>query len=581
MATVPAFGLSRAVSDGAVPIPKAATGVAGLDEILHGGFPAGHTSLVSGGPGTGKTVLAMQFLLSGIARGEPGIFVTMEERGDSIRQEARSFGWDLAPVEEAGSLFVFDARIDPQAVLSGTFDMGALLAIIDGQARAMGARRVIIDALDMLLRLFDDPGRARNEVYALHEWLAERGFTVILTAKAASTGETLQPYEFLDFMADCVIFLDNRVTSQLSTRRLRVIKFRGSSFVRSEHPFFISASGIRFIPVAGLELTHAPLGEHISSGLPEFDEILGGGYRRASCTLISGTTGTGKTTLASTFASSACNRGEKVLYLDFEESQSALVSGMRSAGIDLLPAIQSRCLLVVASMPEAMGAEEHLIQAVDLLDRHKPDHLVIDAVSSTRRMGGERAAFDYLVRLINVAKERGITILLTNQTTGFMEEHEISGVGISSLVDTVIFLRYLDQGGELNRTSLVLKSRGSRHSNQYREYHITDDGVQFMDVFEGEAGVTTGAVRQEQEARQAVEERRRAQQRLALETQIAQRKAARDAQVAELDAQIAAVELELENMRLEEDLRGVSRESRLRLRTSPGGEPDTSAGGAQ
>ena len=472
----------------------------------------------------------------------------------------------MVPFENAGSLFLFDARLDPQAVISGGFNLSALLAIIGGQARAIGAKRIVIDAIDMLMRLFDDPRRVRNEIYALHEWLSDYGLTVILTSKAATTGETVHPYDFLDFMADCVIFLDNRVSEQLSTRRLRVIKFRGSDFSRSENPYIISGSGIRFIPVAALELRHAALGAHVSSGQPEFDAILGGGFRRASCTLISGTTGTGKTTLASTFSRGACERGEKVLYLDFEESQEALASGMLSAGIDLRPAIDGGCLTVLATMPEAMGAEEHLIRTVDQMNRLKPDHLILDAVSSIGRMGTEQAAFDFLVRLLNVAKERGITILLINQTAGFMDEHEISGVGISSLVDTVIFLRYVESGGEVNRNLLVLKSRGSRHSNQYREYRITDDGMQIAQLFGGEGGTLTGAARQEQELREALEERRRLQQRNALETQIAQRRAAREAQLADLEAEIATAELELENLNLEEDIRQAGRATRLRMR---------------
>jgi circadian clock protein KaiC len=439
----------------------------------------------------------------------------------------------------------------------------------------------------MLMRLFDDPRRARNEVYALHEWLADRNLTVILTAKAAPSGETIHPYDFLDFMADCVIFLDNRVADQLSTRRLRVIKFRGSSFSRSENPYIITSKGIRFIPITGLELDHAPLGEHVSSGQPDFDVILGGGFRRASCALISGTTGTGKTTLASTFARAACERGDRVLYMDFEESQDALVSGMLSSGIDLMPAISAGCLKVLATMPEAMGAEEHLIRTVEIMDDFRPQHLVLDAVSSIGRMGSEQSAFDFLVRVLNVAKTRGITIILINQTAGFMDEHEISGVGISSLVDTVIFLRYVESGGEINRNLLVLKSRGSRHSNQYREYRITDDGVQIQALFGGEGGAVTGAARQEQEAREALEERRRHQQRAALESQIAKRRAARQAQLAELDAEIATAELELENLQLEEDIRQAGRATRLRMRgsyTNGSGPPEAvtaAAGGAE
>jgi circadian clock protein KaiC len=566
-------------------IEKSSTGILGLDDILRGGVPARRTTLISGGPGTGKTVLALQFILEGIRLGEPGIFLTMEERAEAIRENALSLGWDLVPLENDGSLFLFDARLDPQAVLSGNFDFSALLAIIGGAAEAMGAKRIVLDALDMLMRLFDDPRRARNEIYALHEWLTARGLTVILTAKAAANGETVQPYDFLDFMADCVIFLDNRITHQLSTRRLRVIKFRGSDFARSENPFIITEEGIRFIPMSRLELGHAPLGKHVSSGQPDFDILLGGGFRQASCSLISGTTGTGKTTMASTFARAACQRGERVLYLDYEESQDALLSGMLSVGIDLQPAIQSGCLTVQSMMPETLGAEEHLIRTVDLMDSIRPHHLVLDAVSSIGRMGDATAAFDFLVRLLNIAKERGTTILLINQTAGFRAEHEISGVGISSLVDTVVFLRYVESGGEINRSLLVLKSRGSRHSNQYREYRITDDGIHITPLFAGEGGTLTGAARQEQEAREALEVRRRQQQRAALESQIAQRRAARDAQMIELDAEIAAAQLELENLILEEDIRQTGRATRLRIRSAdinhnPAEEVADAGGGA-
>jgi circadian clock protein KaiC len=547
-------------------LSKMATDIAGLDEILEGGLPKGRTTLVSGGPGTGKTVLGLEFLYRGAVAGEPGILVAFEERADAVRQNAASLGWDLAPLEQAGQLFLMEARLDPQVVLSGSFDLQGLLAIIGGQATTMGARRIVIDALDVLLRIFDDPARERNQIYALHDWLMDRQMTAILTVKTSPGGEAAPRYEFLDFMADCVIYLDQRVTGQVSTRRLRVIKYRGSGFGRNEYPYVITGEGISLLPISTAGLGHEPLGPKVSSGHPRLDSIMDGGYRRASCALIAGTSGTGKTTLACTFARAACERGEKVLYINFEESEGAMVSAMLSPAIDLRPALQAGTLQVMTAMPEAMGAEEHLVRAFKALEVFQPQHVVVDAISSCKRMGTEQVAFEYVVRLVNACKERGITCILINQAAGFKEEQEISGIGISSLVDTVIFLRYIDVGGEINRMLLVMKSRGSKHSNQYREFLITDQGIDVADVYVGEGGVLTGVARQEQEAREAAERQRRQQMLQQKEAQITRRRAALEAQVAAMQAEIEAAEAELEALQLEEEVAQRSREVRAEMR---------------
>ena len=547
-------------------LPKVATSIAGLDEVLEGGLPKGRTTLVSGGPGTGKTVLGLEFLYRGAVDGEPGIFVAFEERADAVRKNALSLGWDLAPLEQAGQLFLMEARLDPEVVLSGDFNLKALLAIIGGQAEAIGARRIVIDAVDVLMRIFDDPARERNELYALHDWLMDREMTTILTVKTSPGGDASSRYEFLDFMADCVVSLDQRVTGQISTRRLRVIKYRGSGFGRNEYPYVITEEGMTLLPISTVGLGHQPLGPKVSSGHPRLDAIMDGGYRRASCILISGTTGTGKTTLASTFVQAACERGEKVLYINLEESEAAMVSGMLSPGIDLHPALQAGTLQVMTAMPEAMGAEEHLIRAFQVLATFQPDHVVVDAISACQRMGTEQAAFDYVMRLVNACKEQGITCILNNQVAGFREEHEISGIGISSLVDAVIFLRYIDVGGEINRMVLVMKSRGSKHSNQYCEFLITDQGIDIADVYVGEGGVLTGVARQEQEAREAAEHRRRQQVLRQKEAQIAQRQAALEAQVAAMQAEIKAAEAELETLQLEEEVAQTGRGVRAGMR---------------
>ncbi len=462
------------------PIPKVPTQVPGLDEVLEGGLPRGRTTLVSGGPGSGKTVLGLEFLCRGAAAGEPGVFVTFEEGAKAIRRNAMSMGYDLPALEKAGKVAIVEARFDGEEVLSGEFDILGLLSIVGGQARKIRARRIMLDALDVLLRIFGDLRRERNELYRLHEWLVKQGMTSILSVKAHSGEDMASQYEFLEYMADCVIRLDHRVVGQVATRRLRVIKYRGSGFGTNEYPYVIGEHGVILIPVSKTELTHQPLGPKISSGLTRLDAMLDGGYRRASCILIAGTSGTGKTTLASTFARAACHRGQKVLYLNFEESQEAMVAGMCSAGIDLRAALRARKLLVQTALPEALGSDNHLLRALEAIDTFKPDHMIVDAISACVRMGSERAAFDYLMRLVSVVKERGITCILTNQISGMVGgDEELSGIGFSSVVDAVIQLRFVETDEEIGRKLLVVKSRGAAHSNRRQPFIITGQGIQF------------------------------------------------------------------------------------------------------
>lgn len=462
------------------PIPKVPTQVLGLDEVLEGGLPRGRTTLVSGGPGSGKTVLGLEFLCRGALAGEPGVFVTFEERADAIRTNALSMGWDLAALEKAGKVAVVEARLYGEEVLSGDFDIQGILAIVEGHAKRIRAKRVVMDALDVLMRVYGDAQRERSELYRLHNWLIDRKLTTVLSVKAQLAGNIEHQYEFLDFMADCVIRLDHRVVGQVATRRLRVIKYRGSGFGTNEYPYVIGNHGIVLFPLTQAELTHQPLGQKVSSGLAGLDVMLNGGFRRAACILIAGTSGTGKTTLASAFARAASRRHEKVLYLNFEESQEALISGMLSAGIDLRPALRTRRLLVQTALPEAVGSDNHLVRALEALDSFKPDHLIVDAISACVRMGSERAAFDYLMRLVAVVKERGITCILTNQIVGLLGDgEELSGIGFSSVVDAVIHLRFVDAGQEIGRQILIIKARGSGHSNRRESFYITGQGIEF------------------------------------------------------------------------------------------------------
>jgi len=534
-----------------VPLPKVLSGIGGLDEILEGGLPEGRTTLISGGPGSGKSVVGLEFIYRAAVVGESAIFISFEERASEIKQNALTMGWDLDPLEQGGKLFIMEAKVDTAMVLTGDFNLQGLLAIIGGKARTMGAKRIVIDAIDVLLRLFDDPARERNEMYMLHDWLKNEGLTSLLTVKTSEQEITAARFAFLDFMVETVIHLDHRVIEQVATRRLRVVKYRGSGFGMNEYPYVITSNGVSVIATSRQELGSLPMGEKFSTGIARLDEIMNGGFRKNSSILIAGNSGTGKTTLASVIADAACKRGERFLYISFEESEQAMVESMRSPGLNLEPSIKNGKLRILTAMPESMGSEEHLVRIMQVLDSMQPDHLALDATSSCARMGSEQTAFDFIMRLTTICKERGITCFLIKQTKGIHESDEISGNGFSSILDTVLFLRYSIIGGEINRMLNLMKMRGSSHSNQYREYRITDDGIDILDLFSGEGGVLTGSARQEQEARALVEARYKALLVEKKKAEILRLEKSMEAESLANRAAIAVQQSELEAMQLE------------------------------
>lgn len=458
--------------------PKTPTGIRGLDEVLKGGLPTGGLTLLSGGPGTGKTLFGLEFLIRGALNGRPGILLTFEEREDALRHYATMFGWDTRPLEDQGLLALIGARYDPDGILAGDFDLGSIMAILRHKTETMQAKQIVIDAPDVFLRLLDNRSKERAELYRLQGWLRDHEQTALMTVKADFRKMTKSYHEFLDYMADCVIQLDERVMEQVTTRRIRVVKFRGSPHGRNEYPFAITNQGMWIIPVTETTLNHTALGEAVSTGVGGLDQLLGGGYQRASCILITGTSGTGKTTFASTFASHTTQRGERVFYLNFEESWEAMVSCMLSPGIDLHAAQTSGQLRFLSAMPESQGIEEHLIQAFRIIQEFQPAFVIVDAISACRRMGSEHAAFDYLLRLIDHCKSQGITTLLTNLSMNVGETQEITGLDMSSMIDTVIILRNVERDGQFIRELAILKSRGRNHSNRIHEFYISNQGIQ-------------------------------------------------------------------------------------------------------
>jgi circadian clock protein KaiC len=463
-------------------IPKLPTEICGLDEVLHGGIPENRTTLIKGAAGTGKTLLGLEFLYRSAAGGQPVIFVCFEETAEAVRQNARAMGWDIAALEEKGTFFLWEARIDRSTVVSGDFSIDSLLAVIKGKADQLGAATIMIDAVDVLMRIFEDPVKERNQLYRLHDWLVDRRFTTILTAKTTKQPQHAYRYEFLDYMADCVVFLDMRVTNQVTTRRLRVVKYRGSAFCSNEYPYIITAGGSVIMPITEMQLVHRPAGKRVSSGNKDLNDLLNGGFQKGSSILISGPTGSGKTTLAAGFAESACATGQKVLYISFEESQQAVIAAMLSPGIDLRPCLENDCLRFHTIMPEALVPEEHLYTILKILEEFAPEHVVVDAVSACKRMNSREAAFDFLVRLINTCRQRSITVLMTNQTEADGRNSRFSGVGVSSIIDTLIVLGFVRIERKMRRDLVVMKSRGTHHSEWHHWYLITDNGIRIDPV---------------------------------------------------------------------------------------------------
>jgi circadian clock protein KaiC len=547
-------------------IEKVPTYINGLDIILEGGFPKGRTIIVNGGPGCGKSIFSLEWLYRNALKGHPGIFISFEERPADIRQNALTMGWQLSELEEKGLIFLLDACPKSNMIVSGHFDVSGLLNIIDGKARQLKANHIVLDALDILLRLYQDQFLEQNDVYTIHNFLTEKLYTTLMTVKSWQHQSMANMNSFVDFMADCVIHLDQRVINQLSTRRLRITKYRGSGFGRNEYPFTISSEGCSILPISTQGLHHKALGDVISSGNERLDNMLGGGYRRGSTILISGLTGSGKTTLSGTFIKSICAQNEKVVFVGFEESEGAIVNNLLSPGIDLRPALENQQLKFITSLPESMGVEEHLFRIMQCIKHFSPKHVVVDAVSACKRMGGEQAASDFVIRLINLCKEKHITVILLNQSLDGNQLYQISGMEISSLIDTAVVLNFREAKGEINRTLLVLKSRGLSHSNQYREFLITNNGVELVDVYLGEGGGLTGAARMEQLSRDEQEQRRRNFKMESMRRDIANKEAALFACRTEQQSAIDYAKSELNTLIFEDQSHEVGRKERRKWR---------------
>ena len=523
-------------------LPKAPTGISGLDEITLGGLPCGRPTLVCGAAGCGKTLFAMEFLLRGAEQyGETGVFMAFEETEQDLAKNVRSLGFDLDKLIADRKIAVDYVRIEPAEIHeTGEYDLEGLFLRLGMAIEAVGAKRVVLDTLEALFGGFSNQALLRAELRRLFRWLKDKGVTAVITGERGEGTLTRQGLE--EYVSDCVILLDHRVTEQVSTRRLRIVKYRGSTHGTNEYPFLIDESGIHVLPLTSLRLNHAVSTERISTGVPRLDGMLGGeGYYRGSSVLISGTSGTGKTSLAAYFANATCARGERCLYLAFEESPAQLVRNMKSIGLDLNPWIKKGLLRVEASRPTLHGIEMHLAVIHKMVNEFEPQVVVIDPISNFSSAGTGSEAEAMLVRLIDFLKSRQVTAMLVNLTSGG-NTWERTDVGVSSLIDTWILLRDIELAGERNRGLYVLKSRGMKHSNQIREFLITSEGVSLEDVYVGPEGVLTGSMRAAQEDREKAAALLRTQEIEHKQRDLARKRAALEAQIAALRTEFEAVE---------------------------------------
>jgi circadian clock protein KaiC len=463
-------------------LAKSPSGIQGLDEITNGGLPRGRPTLICGGAGSGKTLLAASFLLNGVVQyDEPGILMTFEETGEELASDLASLGYDLGKLVSEGKLIVEYVRVERSEIEeTGEYDLEGLFVRLEHAVSSIGAKRIVLDTIESLFAGLSNPGILRAELRRLFRWLKDKGLTAVLTGERGESGLTRQGLE--EYVSDAVILLDHRVQDQVSTRRLRIVKYRGSHHGTNEYPFLIDREGLSVLPVTSLGLTHPAIDERVSTGVARLDEMLGGrGYYRGSTVLLSGTAGTGKTSLAAHFVDAACRRGERCLYFLFEESPLQLMRNMRSIGINLQQWVDHGLLLFHADRPSRFGLETHLAAMQRAVRDFEPAVIVADPVTNLLTVGSQNDVRSMLTRVIDYVKSQGITGLFTSLTPGSKELEE-TDAGISSLMDTWVVLFINEENRKRRRWLSVLKSRGMAHSNSVREYMLTDHGLQVLDA---------------------------------------------------------------------------------------------------
>jgi circadian clock protein KaiC len=458
------------------PLPKSPTGIPGMDEITGGGLPKGRPTLVAGAAGCGKTLFAMEFLVNGAVQySEPGVFVAFEENAEELTQNVASLGFDLRELNKQKKLIIDYVRVERSEIEeAGEYDLDGLFIRLGYAIDSIGAKRVVLDTIEVLFGSLPNQAVLRAELHRLFRWLKSKGVTAVITAERGDG--TMTRFGLEEYVADCVILLDHRVNEQMSTRRLRIVKYRGTLHGTNEYPFLITKDGISVLPITSIGLDHKAPAGRVSSGIKELDDMLGGkGYYQGSSILLSGTAGTGKSSVAASFVDAACQRGQRCLYFSFEESTAQIIRNMRSIGIDLSPHVKKGLLQFHVARPTLYGLEMHLVTIHELIRQYKPEIVILDPITDFFAVGSHAEVKAVLTRIIDFLKANQITALFTSYTEEDTPNESV--VGVSSLIDTWISLRNLENRGERQRGLFILKSRGMAHSNQIRSFELTDDGI--------------------------------------------------------------------------------------------------------
>ena len=519
-------------------LPKSPTGIRGLDEITGGGLPKGRPTLVCGGAGCGKTLLAMEFLVRGATQyDEPGVFVAFEETGEELTQNVASLGFDLKDLVTRKKLlldYIFVDRTEFQE--TGEYDLEGLFIRLGYAIDSIKAKRVVLDTIEVLFGALPNHGIVRAELRRLFRWLKEKGVTVIIAGERGDG--TLTRFGLEEYVSDCVISLDHRVVDQVTTRRIRVVKYRGTIHGTNEYPFLIEKEGISIWPITSVQMEHSASVERIPTGIERLDTMLGGkGFYRGSSILLSGTAGTGKTGVSATFADATCRRGERCLYISFEESSSQIIRNTGTIGLNLQQWIKNGRLEIQTVRPFYHGLEMHLARTIKAVSEFEPHLVIIDPISGLDTTGTSLEVKAALMRLLDFLKIKGITVMMTDLTLGAGLAVDATDATIPSLVDTWLMVRDIETDGERNRCLHVLKSRGMGHSNQVREFIVTSSGIQLTDVYIGPSGMLTGSARVQQEGRERAE-------RVSMNEEAERQQLALGCKRAALEAQIAALRAE-------------------------------------
>lgn len=557
-------------------LAKTPTGITGLDEITNGGLPKGRPTLICGSAGCGKTLMSMEFIVRGATEfDEPGVFMAFEEKADELSVNTLSLGFDLDRLVQEKKIRVDYVHIDRSEIEeTGEYDLDGLFIRLSYAIDSIGAKRVVLDTIENLFSGLTNESIIRAELRRLFQWLKDKGVTAIITGERGKDTLTRQGLE--EYVSDCVILLEHRVKHQISTRMLRIVKYRGSLHGTNEYPFLIDSDGISVLPVTSLSQGHEASSDRVSTGVKSLDDMLDGkGFYRGSSILISGTAGTGKTSIATTFAAGACERGEKCIYFSFEESESQILRNTKSIGLDLEKHIQSGLLEICASRPTLYGLEMHLVDIHKRIKAFKPDTVIVDPITNLITIGSINEVKSMLIRLISFLQDQQVTVMFTALALNNIVQEQTDET-ISSLVDAWLLVRDIESNGERNRGMYVMKSRGMNHSNQVREFVITDKGLELVNVYLGPNGVLTGSAREEQILQEHAGEILKGHQMSAKDKEILRKRNILEAKIANLKAEFESVEDELNRVYTEERIKKeAAQKNRKEITNRRGGLPET------